>query len=276
MKKLIIGIFCISCITIDATAQSGVRIGNLEFIVKKAERDSVIRVFAQEDPCPPCPSEKETRPKPKPQNPYKYDYTYKGFCGIGFILPDKSSDYYTTLGGNSINIDMGGMRHYHISRRFALGGTAQYSFYNYRLRDAASDSLFARETTIVPYERQDIRKQVFRSHNVAIGPFMRFYIIPPRYKWNDGLYLDLGAQGDFAFSKYYKIKMRNGDKDKIRNADAFNPFTASAIARIGWRGWRGWQGSTHTIFVRYRFTNAFNSEALPADLPPITIGIQFF
>jgi len=30
------------------------------------------------------------------------------------------------------------------------------------------------------------------------------------------------------------------------------------------------------IFIRYRFTDAFNQKALPMDLPPITIGMQFF
>ena len=265
MKKLISIFLCTTCISTGAIAQPRARIGNLEFIVRKTERDSVIQVFAEEDPCPPCPSENETRPKPK--NTYKY-HTSEGFGGIGFILPDNGSGYYTTLGGNSINIDAGWIHRYQISRRFALGGTLQYSYYNYKLRDAASEPKFVEEVTGISFDRQALNKQVFRSHNIAAGTFIRLYAVPPRHRGNDGMFIDLGVQGDYAFSKYFKIKMRSGGKDKFREGYAFNPFTASAIARIGW--------NRKAIFARYRFTDAFNSKALQMDLPPITIGIQFF
>ena len=270
MKKLVT-IFCITCISVCAIAQSSVRIGNYEFFVKKAAKDSTIQVFVEDDPRPPCPSENETRPKTNSSKYHKSTF----FCGIGFILPEKSDDYYTILGGNSMNIDFGNMQRYQISRRFALLGTLQYSYYNYKLRDAASEPDFKREV-LKNSDIDDIKKQVFRSHNIAAGAFTRFYLIPPKNRGNDGLYLDLGAQGDFAYSKYCKIKT-NSEKYKYREGYVFNPFTASAIARIGWKGWKTWCcGSSPALFVRYRFTDAFNSQALPMDLPPITIGIQFF
>ena len=265
MKK-IMTIFCITCISVSAIAQSGVRIGNYEIFVKKAEKDSIIQVFVEDDPCPPCPSENETRPKHK-NNPHKYHHS-TSFCGIGFILPDNSSDYYTALGGKSINIDIGGMQRYQISRWFALLGTLQYSYYNYKFRDAASEPDFAREVIGWNYAANDIRKQVFRSHNIAAGVFTRYYLVPPKLRnASSGMYIDLGAQGDFAFSKYCKLKTHSEGKRKIRDNYAFNPFTASAIARIGW--------DSCAIFARYRLTDVFNSKALPMDLPPITIGIQF-
>ena len=64
------------------------------------------------------------------------------------------------------------------------------------------------------------------------------------------------------------VKFGKKDKDYYKN-DAFNPFNASAIARIGWK-------NNRAIFARYRFTEAFNPKELPMDLPPLTIGIQFF
>jgi len=269
MKKLI-AIFCIACISAGVFAQSGVRIGNYVFHVQKAASDSATNVYVEDDPCPPCPSENETRPKPKFN---KYD-RHEGFGSIGFALPDNGNDYYTVLGGKSINIDIGDIYRYQLSRRFALGSSFQYSFYNYRMK--VVDPAYLSETfKSKVFEKDEISKQVYRSHNLAVGAFARFYLIPSKNRSNDGLYVDLGAQGDFAFSKYCKIKTHSESKYKYRDSEAFNPFTASAIARIGWKGW--WRGADdQALFVRYRFTDAFNSKVLPMDLPPITIGIQFF
>jgi len=271
MKKLVT-IFCITCISVSAIAQSGVRIGNYEIFVKKAEKDSTIQVFVEDDPCPPCPSENETRSKPK--NTFKKYNKSNGFAGIGFILPDNGSGYYTTLGGNSLNIDVGNMFRYHLSRRFALGNTFQYSYYNYKLK--LSEPVYLEEVfKNKSFEKDDIDKQVYRSHNLAASVFTRFYLIPPQNRGNDGLYIDLGAQGDFAFSKYCKLKTHSEGKYKYRDSEAFNPFSASAIVRIGWINFPV-RGNSCAFFARYRFTDVFNSKVLPMDLPPITIGMQFF
>ncbi|MDR1172458.1 MAG: PorT family protein [Bacteroidales bacterium] len=265
MKKLST-ILCIACISVSVTAQSGVRIGNLEISIKKStyDRDTLMQVTVI-DPCPPCPSENETRPEPR-KNPYKY-HVSSFFVGMGFILPDNGNDYYTVLGGSSISIDAGWVRRYQISRRFALGGTFNYSYCNYKLRDAAENPVFMEEVIGKPFARKDISKQAYRCHDIAAGAFARFYLVPPKWRNNDGMYIDLGVQGDFAFSKYYRFNTHSEGKDRYHNDYAFNPFTASAVARIGW--------SWFAVFARYRFTDAFNSKALPADLPPVTIGILF-
>jgi hypothetical protein len=257
MKKFIIFLLCVACLSVTAIAQTGVRIGNLEFTVRNTERDTVVQITV-DDPCPPCP-ENETQPKPL----YKSRVS-DCFFGIGFILPDNSDNYYTVLGGNSINIDVGGERRYHLSRRLAVGGLTQYSFYNYRLRPV--DHLLE-EVTGMSVVKDDVRKHVFRSHNLAAGVFTRFYLSPPRASsGKGGMFMEVGAQGDFAFSKYSKLITHSSGKSKNRDGYAFNPFTASATARIGW--------SSTVIYARYRFTDAFNQKALPMDLPPITIGIQ--
>jgi len=276
MKKIISILVCVTCMSVTAIAQSGVRIGNLEFIVKKTVHDSIVQV-AVDEPCPPCPTENETRPKPKINRRTYND----GYCGIGFIMPDiGKDDYYTVFGGNSINIDIGGMRVYNLSRTFALGGTLNYSYYNYKFRDAVSQPEF-NQTVLGGKEflNNDVQKQVYRTHNISASLFTRFHLIPLRTT-RDGtivgsrskLYIDLGAQGDFAASRYCMLKTQSEKKKRYHEDYAFNPFSASAIVRIGCNLLPG----KSAIFARYRFTDAFNPKALPMGLPPLTVGIQFF
>ena len=272
MKRIITSIFCITCISVIAIAQPGVRIGNLKFIVTKVDDDMLTQINVLDEPCP-CPPENEIRPASSINTFKRYNRT-TNFGSIGFILPDNS--YYSTLPGNSINIDVGRMRRNHFAPNFAIGRTIQYSFYNYKLKDANEDSNFNDKILNGEYiVKNDIDKQVFRSHNVAASLFLRSYLVPPSNRSNDGLYIDLGAQGDFAFNQFYMLKLNSSGKEKYRN-DNFNPFSASAIARIGWNDSWLLRSNKRAIFVRYRFTDAFNKDALQKDLPPITIGIQFF
>ena len=267
MKKIVITIFCITCMSVSVIAQSGVRIGNYEFHVKKAEKDSAIQVFAEEDPCISCPSENETRSKPKTKiksYPYhKSDF----FGGIGFVLPDNSNNYYTVLGNKSISVDAGWMHRYQLARRFALGATLNYTYYNYKFRDVISDPSFRDEVlNSKDFTMEDVRKQVYRSHNIAVSAFTRFYLIPPKNRGNDGLYIDLGAQADVAVDMYCFIDTYSEGKKKFYNDYAFNPFIASAYVRAG--------SGSGAIFARHRLTDVYNSKVLPIDLPPITFGVQ--
>ena len=266
MKKLII-ILGIACISASAIAQPAVRIGNMEIIVRKQGQDTTMQVNVLEDPCPPCPPvENETRSRVN-SNTYKYHYQ-SGFGGVGFIMPDIGSGNYATLGGSSINFDIGNMHRYQLARWFALVGTLQYSYYNYKLHDAAEEPDFnIMVLNSRTYSNADISKQVFRSHNAGAGAFMRIYLGQPRRHSNDGVFVDFGIQGEWAFSKYYKLKTQKGGKEKIRDDYAFNPFNASYAVRVGMKRF--------SVYARYRFTDAFNSKALPLDLPPVTIGVHF-
>ena len=265
MKKTVI-IWGLCCISLCTTAQTPkVRIGNMEIIVKKQEQDTTLQINVFEEPCPDSPSEPS-----KPKNTFQKKSKSSGFGSIGFVIPNNGSGYYTTLGGNSINLEIGGMKRYYLTRWFVLGGTLQYSYYNYKLNNANEDPYFIYEVLEDnPFDRKDAKKQVFRSHNIATSAFARFYLSPSKYRGNNGLYIDVGAQGDFAPFRHYMVKFANGGKDYYKNDYAFNPFYASAIARIGWK-------NSRAIFVRYRFTDNFNQKALPMDLPPITFGIQWF
>jgi len=263
MKKFII-IFCTVCISLSAIAQQGVRIGNYEFIVKKAESDTIIL----NEPCPPCPPENENRSKPKIQ----YQST-RFFAGAGAVYPNYGSDYYTVLGGKSINIEAGWIHYKLISRWFALGGTLNYSYNTYILKDAANEPNFVKEIIGMEFDNDDIRKQVYRSHNIAVGAFTRLYLSPVQVN-NRGItirgnrkFIDLGLQGDFTPYKFCMLNTQSEGKKRYHEDYAFNSFTASAFARIA-------LSNDWALFARYRVTEAFNSKVLPMDLPPLTIGIQ--
>ena len=191
-------------------------------------------------------------------------YLSSSFVGLGFI--QNESDYYK-LDGNNINFDIGSMHRYQFKPRFALIGTVQYSYYNYKLHDAASEPIF-NDVVLGGKTYNNIRKQVFRSHNIAASAGYRFYFIKPTRNTNNaGLFVDLSVQGDLAFSKYYKLKNKGESNIKHRDTDVFNPITTSYIARVGW----DW----FSIYARYRVSDAFNSKHLPIDLPPFTVGVQF-
>ena len=265
MKKIII-LFSVACISLNVIAQLPVRIGNMEIIVRKQGEDTTTQINVFNDPCPPCPSENETRPKP--QNTFKKYEKSDGFLGFGFIIPDNSAGYYTTLGGNSFNFEIGSMKRYYLTRQFALGGTLQYSYYNYRLMDIYKEPVF-RETVLEVDDDQDfkkINKEAFRSHNIAASLFTRYYLLPPQKRGKGGLYVDVGAQGEFAASRHYMLKYDDGGKDYYKSPLAFNPFNASALARIGRKN--------KAFYFRYSLTDVFNQKELPMNLPPMTIGIM--
>ena len=191
-------------------------------------------------------------------------YLSSSFVGLGFVQNETG---YHKLDGSSVNFDIGSMHRYQFKPRFALIGTVQYSYYNYKLQDAASEPIF-NNAILGGKTYNNISKQVFRTHNIAASAGYRFYLVKPtRNTNNDGLFVDLSVQGDLAFSKYYKLKNKGESNIKHRDKDAFNPITTSYIARVGWNWF--------SIYARYRVSDAFNSKYLPIDLPPFTVGVQF-
>ena len=267
MKKVII-LFSIICISQSAIAQRAVRIGSYEIIVRAQDQDTTYQVnVLDNDPCPPCPGDE---PRPAPPRPKFTRYNKSTpWGGFGFIIPDNGSGYYTTLGGNSFSLDFGGLNRYYLARGFALGMTYNYTFYNYKIRDAFEQPAFHEKVLGgKEFNEDDIKRHSFRSHNAAIGVFMRCYLMPPRHRGSrERMYIDLGAQADWAFSKNYVMVLENGGKSRYGNDYAINPFYTSAVARIGW--------NRHALFVRYRLTEAFNKKELHRDLPPINVGIIF-
>ncbi|MDR2814055.1 MAG: hypothetical protein LBB79_05310 [Prevotellaceae bacterium] len=256
MKKTITTL-CLACLAGGtAAAQTSVRIGSLEITFRK--NDTTYEHVAHERLLQVNPPKSD----PKPQRSPYYKSKSTGFIGFGFAVPGDGSGYYAVRGGNSYNFDLGCRWYTHFNSRLAAGGTFQYSFYHYRLKDALSDSVFRAAvigSSPLPYAAGEIKKQAFRSNNLALGVFTRFYLIPKKH------YLDLGVQGDWAFSRFYKLYYPYDGKQNFHEDDMFNAFTASAVAQIGWESF--------AIFARYRLTDAF-SGALPKDLPALSIGIR--
>jgi len=275
MKKLVI--LCImACISASVIAQRNVRIGNMEIIVRQQEKDTTLQNNNLDSSHQQSnESENNSYTKSKAKNTYRYNNT-SGLLGFGVILqdngigffPDRENGYYEILGGNSINIDCGTMSRQQLTRWFALVGTLNYSFYNYKLYDAYKDPVFIEKVLRnTVYDADILDKHVYRSHNVAVGAYARFYLAKPKRHDNDGVFIDLGIQGDAGFSRYCKIKTQLGEKQFFRNDYAFNPYTASYIARVGL--------GSFSVFARYRFTDTFNPKSLPVDLPRLTVGVSF-
>ena len=275
MKKLIISSFFTLYLAGAIVAQPSVRIGNLEFTFKKSGQDTIVQISVIDNVLTSIKNKPEPDKKPEPVTRERFRrYNHSSvLMGGGFILPDNGSEFFTTLGGSSISIDFGGIRRSQISRRFALGATYMYSFSNYGLQNAAENPKF-KDEVIGDRHIVDISKEVYRSHNLALGFFTRFYLMAPK-KRNDGVFIDLGAQGDYAFNRSYKVTALEGGR-KFSDGDEYfsNPFYASAVARLGGI-WLWNTKNSHALFVRYRFTDALKQNVLQMDMPPITIGIHF-
>jgi hypothetical protein len=148
-------------------------------------------------------------------------------------------------------------------RWYGLGVIGQYSFYNYRLKDASETVL---GMSLNP------SKEVFRSNNLGLGVYNRIYIVPgkrPRPNSN-GIYIDAGIRGDWSYGRFYKTKTEDGDffqKAKYRNSYAFHPFSASLFAGIGFKWF--------VITANYRITDVLNDKSVAMDMPPLSVGMQF-
>jgi hypothetical protein len=236
-------------------AQPTVRIGNMEISVKKINGDTMTQILVDE---------------PKPKQFPKHEHV--GYFGLGMNYPGNSDDIYPLAG--SFNLDVGGSEIFRLSRHFALVGSLGYSFYNYRLRNVVGADAEFDEITDGRIDADRIKRQMFRSNDLATGIYTRFYLITPR--WNGlnsstsdrGVYIDLGVQGDWAFAKYVKIKYnKGGGSEKFHDNYAFKPFNASAVVRVGW--------SNVAFFGRYRFTDTFNHNVLSGEVPRWSFGVLF-
>ncbi|MDR1866495.1 MAG: hypothetical protein LBR08_13125 [Bacteroidales bacterium] len=257
MKKMII-IACIACMagSMKVAAQPAVKIGNMEILIRKSKGDTITRILLDE-PGVARRSEKGDKYVPQPRKTSSFS------VGVGFVLPDNSAGKYAVFGINSSYFDAVWYRGYRISRGFSIVRTVQYAFHNYRLTDAAEDPAFASTVTGSSVDPDGIRKQVYRSHHIGVGVHIRRYLFR-----ESGMFLDLGVQGDLAFGKRYKVFYYHHGKEKFRDNSAFNPFIASAVARIGW--------NNIAFFARYRFTDAFNRSVLAKDLPQWSFGVHLF
>lgn len=187
-------------------------------------------------------------------------YYEEFFIGMGMAMPIDKNKNLPVYYGNSYSLEVG-LRHiYRASGFYAIGTTFQYTFYNYKLKGAAQNKTFVDN---VPGE---VRREYFRTDNLGVGLFNRFYLSSIK---DHSLMLDLGGYADYSYSKRYKVKTiedGSNEKHKYRDGSMFNPVQAGLYGAIS--------KNSCSFFVRYRLTNLFNPDKVPSELPRFSIGLQ--
>lgn len=194
----------------------------------------------------------------KPKYPRRYN---DFFFGLGIAIPVNRGDYMDIDYGRINTIELGYKYFYKPSKGYAIGTTFQYTYYNYRLRDAALNNLIVQDVPGV------VKKEYFRSDNIGTGLINRFYLFPMK---RNPFMLDLGGYVDFSFSKRYNVKSEVGgkiNKYKYRDGSKFNPLQAGLYGAI--------TKGDYSLYVRYRLTNMFNPLEIQPELPKLSVGIQF-
>lgn len=250
-------IFCFAVVSVSnrAYAQRVIKIGQAEISVQPPitvkKQDSLHYSWSE-------PYDKADKKLAKPRYPRKYsDF----FFGLGTIIPTDRESYIDMQYGRINTIEMGYKYFYKFSRRYALGTTFQYTYYNYKLNNAAQNNLIVQDV------QGEVKKEYFRTDNIGTGLINRFYLFPLK---RNPFMLDLGAYVDFSFSKRYNVKTLERGKTrkyKYRDASKFNPLQAGLYGAI--------TKGDYSLYLRYRLTNLFNPLELEPELPELSIGIQF-
>lgn len=243
------------CVSNRAYAQRTIKIGQAEISVQSpitVKKQDTLVVSLHDS------VNKADNKRAKPSYPRKYN---DFFFGLGTVIPADRENYMDMHYGRINTLEVGYKYFYKLSRRYALGTTFQYTYYNYKLKDAAQNNLIVQN---VPGE---VKKEYFRSDNIGTGLINRFYLFPIK---RNPFILDLGGYVDFAFSKRYNVKtIENGrtHKYKYRDGSKFNPLHAGLYGAI--------TKGDYSLYVRYRLTNLFNPLELEPALPKLSVGVQF-
>ena len=182
---------------------------------------------------------------------------------FGFSFPVEGCSYEPTAAmpvkyGNSFEITLGAKQWFGIGH-YAFGISAQYTHYDYRGSGLAARGII----TQYPHNAV-ISREIFKTDNIGIGVYNRFYI-----SLRTPLYIDLGAWGDWAFSRQYKVKYYIGDYkevDHYRDGEKFLPLQGGVYAAVG--------VNLFSIYCKYRFTHWFSHSVLPMEPPRLQIGLM--
>lgn len=182
---------------------------------------------------------------------------------FGFSFPLEGCSYEPTplmpvKYGNSFEITFG-LKQWFQAGHYAFGLSFQYSHYDYRGKGLASSGL------ITQYPAGTIvNREIFKTDNFGLGLYHRFY-----FSLRSEVYMDLGAWGDWAFSRQYKVKYFLGDSkevDHYRDGDKFLPLQGGVYAALGI--------NVFSVYCKYRFTNMFRHSSLPYEPPRMSIGLM--
>ncbi len=191
----------------------------------------------------------------------KYPRSFEDFhIGLSMAVPTHEEVYMPVKYGSSYNLEAGFKYFYRPGSRYAIGTLFQYTCNTFELIDAAQNEIFV---SGVP---GTVRREYYRTSNLGTGFINRFYFFPQSSK---PFLLELGAYGDYSFSKRYNVKtIENGEKNKYKYRDGskFSPFHAGLYGAVG--------KGKYLLFARYRLTNLFYNSASLTELPRFSIGIQ--
>ena len=241
IAPLVMGVVLFASSMENAYAQRVVRIGEAEISVQSpiSIRKSI-------------PEEQTNRPKyPKFQD--------ESYIGFGTVLPMDRESFMDMHYGRINSIEFGHNYFFRPVPGYAIGTFVQYSYYNYKLKDAAVNDVIMEDVPEV------VRSEYYRTDNIGTGIVNRFYFVPKKSLFK----IDIGAYVDFAFSKRYKVKTTESgkkEKYKFRDGEKFNPIQEGLYGAVS--------VDDYSLFVRYRATNLFNPSLLDQQLPDITIGLR--
>jgi len=151
-----------------------------------------------------------------------------------------------------------------ISNAFSLGFDFAFSYRNYRIKDTSYYALPAGSTLI---------KERIYTRNLQLKPWFRINI--GKYGNSLGKYIDLGAFGEWSFTRthYYKFENPKGTPEGVKGEYLlkkhgwFLPFNYGAMVRIGVNKW--------SVFGMYRLSDMFKKNIYFNELPRITAGINY-
>ena len=196
---------------------------------------------------------------------YYWDKSYASIFA-GFSFPVEGCSYEGTQlmplkYGNSFEITFGAKQWYRPVRLYAFGISVQYSHYDYRARNGVAAS-----GVIAPYPfGMNIYREIFKTDNIGIGIYNRFFFS----RSSSSVFIDIGAYGDWAFSRQYKIRYYSGESkeaDHYRDGGKFLPLQGGVYGALGM--------GAFSIYCKYRFTHLFDHSVLPMEPPRLSLGLM--
>ena len=119
---------------------------------------------------------------------------------------------------------------------------------------------------IAPYPfGMNIYREIFKTDNIGIGIYNRFFFS----RSSSSVFIDIGAYGDWAFSRQYKIRYYSGESkeaDHYRDGGKFLPLQGGVYGALGM--------GAFSIYCKYRFTHLFDHSVLPMEPPRLQLGLM--
>lgn len=151
-----------------------------------------------------------------------------------------------------------------LSNTFSIGFDFAFSYKNYHIKDTSYYALPPGSTLI---------KERLYTRNLQFKPWLRINI--GKHGNTLGKYVDLGAFGEWSFTRthYFKFENPKGTPEGVtgeyllKKHDWFLPFNYGAMLRIGINKW--------SLFGMYRLSDMFKQNTFFKEMPRITAGINY-